>query len=364
MDNYSQMPIASLEPQFSLWLKYLTTHQGANLFFLKNMGILPRLYQFCDYYRKHQRTKLKILDIKYSGTTDLFTFENELSKLKSHALIIAGDIFTRPDSGRLATALQNHYLTSRWSVLIAHECSPLELYSNQELLTSSLCVHPTPFALPTKQDTITQYIHNILKLWKVSLRTDQITQITQYCGNQPWLINELIRLWVENPEVTIETIITHPNFTFRVEKIFSELPSEYRDVLSRHNSNPEHISELSAFSLIDKDRHPIGTWLNDCLTNAQHTRLVTTPNQVIYDSVDLSRQFSVGERRLINLFNQNTNIITRESVANIFYDSQSGDYSDWALSQIITRLRRKLLKLNIPLDIKTKRGFGYVSYRS
>lgn len=364
MNSYTQMPIDYLKPQFSRWHKYLVTHQGANLFFLKNMGMLTRLLQFCDYYRKQQKAKLQVIDINYYGTTDLIKFEIELTKLTSHALIIAGDIFTRPDSGRLAVALQNHYLTSPWSILIAHECSPSELYSSEKILSSCLYIHPNPFTLPTEQIVTRQYIQNILKLWKVQLSQDQITQVIEYCGNQPWLINECIRLWVENPETPIEKIISHSNFTFRLKTLFNSLPHQYLDTLTRHRSNPELISELHSFGLIDKDSNPLGTWLKDSLNNHKQSLLTTTPSQVVYNSVDITPQFSPGECRLVNLFNQSTEIIAREKVAEIFYDSQAGDYSDWALSQIITRLRHKLQRLNIPLTIIPKRGQGYEFVRN
>ena len=123
-------------------------------------------------------------------------------------------------------------------------------------------------------------------------------------------------------------------------------------------------SELHSFGVIDKDSNPVGAWLKESLNNLKQTLLVTTPNQVIYDSVDITLQFSPGECRLINLFNQSTEIVTREKVAELFYDSLSGDYSDWALSQVITRLRHKLQRLNIPLIIKPKRGKGYESVRN
>lgn len=364
MDNHSQMPIVYLEPQFSRWNKYLVTHQGANLFFLKNTGMLTRLLQFCDYYHKQQKAKLQVIDINYYGTTDPIKLELELKKITSHTLIIAGDIFTRPDSGRLAVALQNHYLTSPWSILIAHECSPSELYNSEKILSSCLYIHPNPFTLPTEQIFIRQYIQNILKLWKVQLSYEQITEAMEYCGNQPWLINECIRLWVENPEAPIEKIISHPNFTFRLKTLFNSLPHHYLKVLARQKSNPEITSELHSFGIIDKDSNPVGAWLKESLNNLKQTLLVTTPNQVIYDSVDITLQFSPGERRLINIFNQSTEIVTREKVAELFYDSLSGDYSDWALSQVITRLRHKLQRLNIPLIIKPKRGKGYESVRN
>lgn len=359
MDSYSQMPISYLKTQFQLWSHYLTTHQSANLFFLKNTGILPRLYQFRNYYKQTTKSKIQILDIKYSGATDPFTFERELKKLSNHTIIIAGDVFTRPDCDRLAAALQNHYLTSPWSLLIAHECAPSELIANQQIIASSLYIHPRPFTLPTDHSTIKQYIHNILKLWNVKLTPIQVDQVIDHCGNQPWLINEYVRLWVENPTFTPESIITHPSFNFRVKTLFDSLPKHYSAALSKISHNKEIFSEIKEFGLIDQDNNLIGLWIKNALSTHQQTRLITTPSLVIYDSIDITLQFSPGECRLINHFNHSVSTVTREEVAEIFYNSKSGDYSDWALSQIITRLRSKLSKHNIPLQITTKRGLGY-----
>lgn len=363
MNSYNQMPISYLKPQFDLWIKYLSTHQSANLFFLKNTGILPRLYQFRDYC-KQKKIKLTTLDLKYSGATDALTLEKQLEKLRSHTLVLASDLFTQPDSARLATVLQNHYLASPYSILIAHECAPFELDSNATLSASCLYVHQSPFTLAQDHPTMIQYVSNILKLWKVKLTSTQIDQIIAYCGNQPWLINECIRLWVETPEAPIETIIAHPNFTFRLKTLFNSLPPKYRDSLSIKSGNNEIFAQLFAFGLIDSSRDYLGTWLQEALALYHQTRLSTSPTQLIYDSIDLSSHFSLGELRLIDLLNSSTSTISRELVANTFYDSQTSDYSDWALSQVITRLRHKLLRHHIPLEITTKRGVGYGISRS
>lgn len=363
MNSYNQMPISYLKPQFDLWIKYLSTHQSANLFFLKNTGILPRLYQFRDYCRQ-KKIKLTTLDLKYSGATDALTLEKQLGKLRSHTLVLASDLFTQPDSAKLATVLQNHYLTSPYSILIAHECAPFELDSNATLSASCLYVHQSPFTLAQDHTIMIEYANNILKLWKVKLTPVQIEQIIAYCGNQPWLINECIRLWVEKIDAPIETIIAHPNFTFRLKTLFNSLPPKYRDSLNIKSVNNEIFAELFAFGLIDSNRNSFGNWLKEALALYHQTRLSTSPTQLIYDSIDLSSHFSPGELRLIDLFNSSTSTISRELVANTFYNSEASDYSDWALSQVITRLRHKLQRLNIPLAIIPKRGKGYEFVRN
>ncbi len=357
------MPLEALYPQFDLWSHYLDSHQSGNLFFLKNTGILPRLLQFVDYYNKSHKSKLKVLDLEYSSATDAYTLEQELSRLNSPTIVITRTLFTRPDTISQAHAIQQHYLTSPHGLLIAHECAPHELYINSTQLPSSLCVHPTPYSLPINTTEIVKYTINTLKLWKIMINEYKLDIIIEYCGNQPWLINEFARLWDISPNATKEEIINHTNLKFRVKTLHENLPSAYRLALSAGKGSPEIKSELRSFGLLDSKNNPMGTWLADSIKTHQNTLLSTTPERLVFDQIDLSQYFSPGERRLTHLFTHSDKHITRELVAQTFYNSVESDYSDWALSQIITRLRTKLVKHNIPLNITTKRGVGYVATR-
>lgn len=363
MNSYSQMPLSYLTPQFRQWEKYLVSHQGANLFFLKNTGILPRLLQFRDYYQKSQKSKLAILDLKYAGATDPYTLESELKSLTGPVLIVAYDYFARPDSDRLALAIQSHYLSSPGGIIIAHECTPHELYQHHHTTASALCVHPLPFALPTEAQDIASYIYNITKLWSISLKPTHVDQVISYCGNQPWLINECIRLWVEDPDKSISEITSHKNFVFRLTTLFESMPKQFLQFMSGQTQSPEILSELHSFGILDSTGEPIGSWLSTSLAQYHQTLLTTTTEQTIFNSLDISLQFSPGERRLIHLFNHASYPVSREIAGEAFYGADAS-YSDWALSQIISRLRHKLAKFNLPLKITAKRGAGYVVSRN
>ena len=357
MNSYSQMPINYLEPQYSTWGRYLSSHQTCNIFFLKNTGIIPRILQFVDYYHGVKKIKPVVLDLEALNATDPHNLLTVLSEAGSKpTIIIARDLFLQPGASRLEKVLEQYYVSSTSGLLIIHECAPHELYTNYER-ASCLYVHPQLFKLPSEKSVLTEYIKSTSILWKVTLAPAIIDEIVAYSGNIPWLLNESIRLCSENPKLKFTEICKLPSLSSRVMSFYSTLPKIYKIQL---NSKMDQVAkdELIGFGLMQSD-HLIGEHLNESTHNYKKEKLTTTPTQILLNSIDISAFFSNSELRLINLLNTTSKeTLTRDEVANTFYNTDES-YSDWALSQVITRLRAKINKHEIPLTITTKRGIGY-----
>lgn len=357
MNSYSQMPISYLEPQYSTWGRFLSSHQACNIFFLKNTGIIPRILQFVDYYHSIEKIKPLVLDLEALNATDPHNLQTILSEAGSKpTIIIARDLFLQPGASRLEKVLEQYYVAATSGLLIIHECAPHELYTNYER-ASCLYVHPQLFKLPSEQSVLTEYIKSTCKLWKVTLTKPIIDEIITYSGNIPWLINESIRLCSENPKLNFSDIRKLPSLSSRVISFYSTLPKLYKIQLS---SKLDQVikDELISFGLMQSG-HLIGTHFDESTHNYKKEKLTTTPTQILLNSVDISAFFSDSEKRLIHLLNTTPNkVLTRDEVANAFYNTDES-YSDWALSQVITRLRVKIIKHEIPLTITTKRGLGY-----
>lgn len=357
MNNYSQMPIEALEPQYQVWAQVLARHQSGNLFFLKNTGMLTRILQFQDWHKTFIKTPLVMLDIDIDLVSSPREFELALKNLKSNAILVVRDHFTHPDSSILEMILQKHYLLSTHSLLVVHECAPHELIDSNNH-TSSLHINQFLYSPPTTESNLHRYIENICQLWLIKLTQHQIENILSYCGNNAWLINEYIRMSVSNPTLSPEQLIQLPAIQYRVKTLYDTLPLTYQKYFSHSTHNLDIIQELTTYNLIDKLGHPIGHWLKDSIVSHQKLLLNITDTKVIYNQIDLSVHFSPGENRILALTTTGP-LHTREKIAQAFYDTQEPEYSDWALSQIISRLRSKLKRLGIPVQITPKRGQGY-----
>lgn len=351
------MPIDYLEPQYSTWSRYLGSHQTCNIFFLKNTGIIPRILQFVDYFTSKEKVQPVVLDLEALNATDPHNLQSVLSKAGiKPTIIIARDLFLQPGASRLEKVLEQYYVSNASGILIIHECAPHELYTNYER-ASCLYVNPQLFKLPTEESIIADYIKSTCKLWQVALNPTIIDEIINYSGNIPWLLNESIRLCSENQKLKFSDIIKLPSLSSRVVSFYSTLPKLYKIQLNS-KMDQEIKDELVGFGLMHTD-HLVGAHFIESTRSDKQEKLKTSPTQILLNSIDISAFFSSSEKRLINLLNTTSKeTITRDEVANTFYNSDDS-YSDWALSQVITRLRAKINKYEIPLTITTKRGIGY-----
>lgn len=350
-NNYSQLPLSALEPQFQAWSKVLTRHQSGNIFFLRNTGMLTRLTQYTDWYNSTHDLPIHVHDIDISMTSDPRGLAAALANIKSNVLLIVRDHFAHPDSNSLEMAIQQHYLSSPYSLLISHECAPHELH-NQSNGQSVFLHNQFIYEAPSANKDLLQYINNICSLWGISLNNSQEENIIRYCGNQAWLTNEYIRTLIESPHFTHEEVITSPSLVFRTETLFQTLPTLYHNHFCKLPTPPNIAYEINKYNLM-------GTWLEDMVQKRNISLLNVSPTQVIYNQIDLSAYFSRGEKNVLSLAYIEPTIRSREEVAAAFYENDGLNYTDWALSQIISRLRTKLTKHGIPINITPKRGKGY-----
>lgn len=363
MNNYSQMPIVTVEPQFKVWDHQLNSNQTTNLFFLKNTGLLPRLLQFRDYYNSKNKKSLEIIDLEAENISSNFDLKDRLDKLNKHAVVIARSRFLAPDSKLLEAVVEHYHTHSTNRLILVHECAPHELYTTFDR-ASFLYVSPIVYRLPTDRTHLVTYATDVVKLWKMKLTSSQIEVCVDYCGNIAWLINEYIRIQAEYPEYNHGQIIDQPSLKYRVKTTYDSLPSKYRESLQSSDTNPQVIKEMYNFGLLDTTNMPIGQHLKDSISTSSKESLQTTANKLIYNNIDYSSYFSPGELRITDLFNNSELAISREDVGNCLYQNDKIDYSDWALAQSISRLRNKLKKHSIPLLITPVRGVGYVAKRN
>jgi len=80
------------------------------------------------------------------------------------------------------------------------------------------------------------------------------------------------------------------------------------------------------------------------------------------DMKKLNSLLTFHEQRVLELLMQNEgDIVARDKVAEKMWESDVDErYSDWAIDQLMYRLRQRLSQGKVPLTIKTKRGQGFV----
>ena len=357
------MPLSALELQFSKWHKMLSSNQSGNIFALKKSGILPRLLQFAQWHKITHNEALTLLDLDTDSLTDPYTLNVKLDKCKGDVILLARDHFLSQDSLSLEPILQRHYAEGKLNIILVHECTPHQINLSSyhtALLYANHCIYSSP----QSPIHLEEYMKNISKLWHLeSPKAEMLSHILQFCGNQPWLINEYLRLMAEIPKNDMDLVEKSPSLTNRTLTLIESLPALYHSQLGGRTRNQDIIKEMQSFGLIDHTCQPNGKWLSKSLSTLNSSRMIIDQGKIYYNHIDLTPNFTAKEKLLINFFHPSPQIVSSETLGKTIYGNSSLDYSDWALAQAISRFRVKISQLNLPLKVTTKRGRGYAFSR-
>lgn len=352
------MPLTALEQSFSRWHQLLDGNQSGNIFSLQKSGMLPRIIQFIEWRKATQEHDTFLLDLDLENLTDPYSLKNKLDQIKGDAIIIARGHFLNQDSLALEPILQRHYAEGSINILLIHECVPHQLLTSNNH-TALLYANHQIFATTLDRQQLRLYINNTCDLWQIQPPNDLVfNRIVDYCSNQPWLINEYLRLIEDKTHTSLDLIEQSPSLTYRANTLLKSLPTKYLSILLEQSVEKPIAQEMLSFGLIDSSLKPTGTWLTQALSRYNSTRLIIDQEKIYLDNVDISLNFTSKEKRLFAFFLNSQSIVSFETLGSAIYAGVS-DYSDWALSQTISRFRSKLLLYNLPLKIRTKRGRGY-----
>lgn len=209
-----------------------------------------------------------------------------------------------------------------------------------------------------------QFFNFTKSRWHIRVHDNQKSWILENCSGRLGLIKNALRLVRDNPSLTPEELAAHPSMIDRVRAIFDAIPSEVTAVLS------EIIKKSYRYKSQDKD-------VIDYLINVgmieEHNKTYTIfppylqnaplPNyQTPIRFTDLEVMLTGQERRVFKHLSQSTNtIFSRMSFAELMWESDVDEqYSDWAIDQLVHRIREKLEKTKAPYELITKKGHGFI----
>lgn len=218
------------------------------------------------------------------------------------------------------------------------------------------------------------FINYLCKKWGIKMKSKLKNEIISKCGGYFWLVKEAIRqirdqgLWNENSE----------SFRYRLQTIsqsFSE--QEYitlTRVLTKSRSlDPDqvHIKEyLTKIGILSKKHNLLAVPLlkDEIIRLASSKRkLILSKNEVFLNQVPVTKYFSRKERSVIKLLLSNEGkVVTREEIGNVIWPLNVEEkFSEWAIDQLIKRLRERLTELLIPRTVlRSVRGKGYLYVQS
>ena len=241
-----------------------------------------------------------------------------------------------------------------------------DVLSSRTIFFQNLLYYP----LYSEKD-VTQFILYLSSKWDKKIPKKLIQEIIKNCGGHFWLVKEAVRYFRQTGKV--KNIFDHEAMNFRLEGIYNSLLESEKSVLKKiifgqrsFNDLEKHsLSHLKKISLVDKKNQLTIRLLERYVKDLRETRanMVLKNGNVLLNNVPVEGLFSRKERRILKRFIENQDkLITRDELAKWIWSTNTQEkYSDWAIDQLITRLRKRLGQLSIPKEaIKTIRGRGYL----
>ncbi len=124
---------------------------------------------------------------------------------------------------------------------------------------------------------------------------------------------------------------------------------------------PREIAYLKAHGLISKQNTITTGWFNYLIDQPVKLNLTLIQTSIAWADLNISELLKPRDNKiLLVLFNANGETLSRDNLAEVIWgENWHVDYSNWALDQSISRLRRKLKEIGMPDIIKSAKGKGF-----
>lgn len=236
------------------------------------------------------------------------------------------------------------------------------------IMPSSTGLYQNIFNYPlyTFEET-SKFINLLENLWHITISTKERMNIYQACGGHFWFVKQAVReiaglgKWSINSE----------GMMFRMQVVFNlMLPSE-RNMIKKIISGKKNFNDEEQISLAFFKKMNVVDSNNKCLITgyenllSKHTELknefMVIDNNIFLNQVMIDKIFSRKEHRVIKLFlSKKDMIVSRNEIAKAIWPLNTlENYSDWAIDQMISRLRKRLKQLMLPKILEVIRGQGY-----
>ncbi len=221
--------------------------------------------------------------------------------------------------------------------------------------------------------------------FETQISDEYIAVVQETCGGHPYSMKAAIRLLRDHAFTTPiqfeETLLENYELQSVASGIYDRRSPEEQDVLLKiiqDKELDESEKKVTKFLIqlglvIDENENyrPFSRLFLHTIEkrmkrddNTQFPRSLTFDPQtgaVLYSGKTVEEQFTRQEYSILTLFLQNPGkLLSRDDIGSVLWgDSSYEKYSDWAIDQLMSKLRKKLKQIGSNIDIATLRGRGY-----
>lgn len=213
------------------------------------------------------------------------------------------------------------------------------------------------------------FISYYLKKWNFKISRSEELQILSTCGHDPTLIKEALRIFLNNPERSIN-LLEYPTLLIKAKNNFNLLSTQEKSAVENRLKSDKisPIQKATAKSLSEAN-----FWENNFRIPPIFERIIIKKeaikelsynrkaNTLTFGEINLKKKLSRKEYGIILLlYRRKGKLVTRDEIAECIWSNKLLDlYSDWAIDKTISRLRKKMEILSIYYQIKTKKKEGF-----
>ncbi|GEM_PF-3368600 len=204
--------------------------------------------------------------------------------------------------------------------------------------------------------------------WNMTIPKKQEDNIVESCGGHFWLIKETVREFLNDGKWSID----NEALFFRIDTIYQSLQHSEQKVLEKIVSHTKQYTkeELHSYSYFNKmnvfsKKNGLNIGLiKQYLSTRPHVdqQVDVHDGRIFINNVTVDSIFTRKEHRVFKtLLEHKGEVVSRDVIAQSIWPSRTDQhYSDWAIDQLIARLRRRLMELSLSSRvIHVVRGKGY-----
>lgn len=217
------------------------------------------------------------------------------------------------------------------------------------------------------------FVNYLYKKWGLKIKNKEIKDIIEKCGGYFWLLKEAARQIRDNGSWSINS----DNFQYRLQTIAQSLNESEYSTLTRILTKSRGLDDVQLHSkdylfkigILDSKNNLTTPLLKEEIVRlgASKRKLILIKNNIYLNQVPVSKYFSRKEFRIIKLLlSREGQIVSRDEIADKIWPLEVEEkYSEWAIDQLIRRLRHRLTELLIPKTVlRSVRGKGYIYVQS
>lgn len=374
-------PEKTIAGYFLPWINAINSRECISVL---NMPKRDQLYRVNELSKRQsfiEKTQFIILDLKGQIIEDAFDLESYLNRhvrinYERIALLILDADQLLDEKTALLSCLDKLYFDRKNFSLI---------YLFQKNITASTIIKKLSIYTSFFQnisvfsyfnsDEMEHFVKFLSTSFNVKIPEELKFQVIRKCGGSPWLIKEAVRYYSQTQDEN--NIFKHDSMKLKLKILYQELSSEERMVLDKIIKNEddfspnenETINYLLKTKLLIKNKKyleisipVLKDFIRETINSKTQLNL-SNSGQLLLNGVIIEGFFSRREKRIIKLFTESKRkVVNREKIASIVWLNNKDDiYTDWALDQLIRRLRNKFVKLGLSRElIKTIKNQGYL----